>query len=297
MRPSLKIGAVVVAVIGLVMSGLAVARAIDDPGGSSAGRPRAEQVIDEALAPLVEDGTLTQRQVDAVVGELAPIVARARFQDRTKDLIVQLGRLASETAEVLGITSDELADQLESGLSLAEIASAHGSTGSGLVTQVTDHIAAHLAVQVTAGKLDPARAEAIAGATEKTLSELVDVAHPFGTVLKARRNRALQVAGLEAAADVIGLSVDEVRAQLAEGATLAGIARTHGVDEAALVNAMTAPAAGQIEQVVKQGRLTEAEADEALAKATQRVSEAIHRVPGTQDWRVSNGISLFTPPW
>ena len=218
-----------------------------------------------------------------MVGELAPIVARARFQDRTKNLIKQLGRLAAETAEVLGITPDDLADQLESGLSLAEIASAHGSTGSGLVTQVTDHIAAHLAVQVTAGRLDPARAEEIAKATEKTLSELIDVAHPFGTVLKERRNRALRVAGLEAAADVIGLSIDDVRARLAEGATLAEIAGTHGVDEGALVDAMTAPVAGQIEQAVKRGRLTEEEADEGLAKVTERVSEAIHRVPGAQD--------------
>ena len=127
------------------------------------------------------------------------------------------------------------------------------------------------------------RAEEIAKATEKTLSELIDVAHPFGTVLKERRIRALRVAGLEAAADLIGLSVDEVRAQLAEGATLAEIAGTHGVDEGALVDAMTAPVAGQIDRAVKGGRLTEEEAAEALAKVTERVSEAIHRVPGAQD--------------
>lgn len=283
MWPSLKIGAVVVAVIGLVTSSLAVARAIDDPERSGTGRPAAEQVIDEALAPLVEDGTLTQRQVDAVAAELAPIAARVRFQERTKRMIEHLGRLAAETAEVLGITPDDLADQLESGLSLAEIASAHGSTGSELVNRVTDHIAAHLAVQVTAGKLDPVRAEEIAKATEKTLSELIDVAHPFSTVLKERRIRALRVAGLEAAADLIGLSVDEVRAQLAEGATLAKIAGTHGVDEGALVDAMTAPVAGQIDRAVKGGRLTEEEAAEALATVTERVSEAIHRVPGAQD--------------
>lgn len=283
MWPSLKIGVVVVAVIGLVASGLAVAQAIDDPGGSGTGRSAAEQVIDEALAPLVEDGTLTQGQVDAVAGELAPIVARVRFQERTKNVVAQLGRLAAETAEVLGITTDDLADQLESGLSLAEIASAHGSTGSELVNRVTDHIAAHLAVQVTAGKLDPARAEEIAEATEKTLTELIDVAHPFGTVLKERRIRALRVAGLEAAADVMGLSIDDLRARLADGATLAEVALTHGVDEDTLVDAMTAPVAGQIEHAVKRGQLTEVEAAEALAKITERVSEAIHRVPGAQD--------------
>jgi hypothetical protein len=91
------------------------------------------------------------------------------------------------------------------------------------------------------------------------------------------------VAGLEAAADVMGLSIDDVRARLADGATLAEIAGTHGVDEGTLVDAMTAPVAGQIEQAVKRGRLTEEEAAEALAKVTERVSEAIHTVPGAQD--------------
>lgn len=91
------------------------------------------------------------------------------------------------------------------------------------------------------------------------------------------------MAGLEAAADVIGLSVDDLRARLADGATLAGIAGTHGVDEGTLVGAMTAPVAGPIEQAVKRGRLTEEEAAEALAEVTERVSEAIHRVPGAQD--------------
>ncbi|MDR9450186.1 MAG: hypothetical protein RI637_03110, partial [Acidimicrobiia bacterium] len=85
MWPSLKIGTVVVAVIGLVMSGLAVAQAIDDPGGSGTGGPAAEQVIGDALAPLVEDGTLTRARVDAVAGELALIVARV--QERTKNVI------------------------------------------------------------------------------------------------------------------------------------------------------------------------------------------------------------------
>lgn len=276
---SIKIGAAVVVVVGLVMSGLAVARAVEEPGTDRA-RPSADQVVLKALAPLLADGTLTQEQAAAVAGELAPIIVRARFQDRTKELAKQLGRLAAETAEVLGITPDDLGEQLEAGKTLSEIAEANGSTGEQLVTLVTDHLAAHLAVQVTAGKLDQARADETVAVTRQTLEELVDGEHPFGTVLKERRNRALRAAGLEAAADVLGLSIDEVRAQLQEGSTLAQIAEAQRVGEDALIDAILAPVVKQIEQAVERGGLTEDEAAEALVKAAGRVQEAIEKVPG-----------------
>ena len=59
----LKIGAAMVVVAGLVMSALAVARAADEPA-SDGQRIGAEQLILEALAPLLDDGTLTGEQAE-----------------------------------------------------------------------------------------------------------------------------------------------------------------------------------------------------------------------------------------
>jgi hypothetical protein len=278
---TLRIGVALVAVVGLVMSGLAVAHAVDEPGVVDTERPGVPETISEALLPLVEDGTLTQMQAEAVVGELAPLVARARFQDRRRELVGQLGRLAAEIAEVQGMTPKELGEQLEAGRTLAEIAEANGSTGGQLVSQVADHIAAHLAVQVTAGKLDQERADEVVDRTEQTLTELIDVEHPFGTILEKHRHRAVRWAGLRAAGEVFGLSVDEVRTQLEEGNTLAQIADAQGVDEDVLIEAILAPVAQRIEQAVERGQLTDQEAAEALDRATGRVSEAIHKMPGT----------------
>ena len=159
MRYSMKIGAAMVVAVGLVMSSVAGAHAVTDPGdGEVRG---AEQAIVEALAPLLEDGTLAPDQAQAVIDELAPLAARALFRDRTRVVVKRLGRLGVETAEVLGITPAGLAEQLEAGMTVAEIAAANGSSGDQLVDAVTDHIAAHLAVQVTAGKLEEVRADAI----------------------------------------------------------------------------------------------------------------------------------------
>ncbi len=281
MWQSLKIGAAVLACVGLIMSGLAAAHAVDGPGAATAQPPGTEQVVLEALAPLLDDGTLTQEQADAVARELAPVVARARFEDETRQLARQFGRLGAEIAEVLGITPDDLGERLQAGITLAEIAEIEGSTGEELVTQVTEHIAAHFAVRVTAGKLDQPRAEEIVASTEQTLRDLLDVEHPFGTVIKERRNRAIRVAGLEAASDLLGLSVDEVRVRLEEGATLAQVAEAEEVREDDLMRAILAPLIDRVEQAVERGRLTDGDAVEVLEKATERVAEAIHQTPGS----------------
>lgn len=276
---SLKIGTVIVAVVGLVLTGVAVAHAVDDSGNERE-VTGAEQIVVDALAPLLEDQTLTQEQVDAVAGELAPLIARARFQDQTQGLVKKLGRLAAEIAEVLGMPPDDLGEQLGAGITLAELAEANGSRGEELVRQVTDHIAAHLAVQVTSGKLDQARADEVVATTEQTLNDLIDVQHPFGTVLKERRNQAMRAAGLNAAADALGMSIDDVRAELEEGKTLAQLAEVEGVSEGELIDAILAPVVRQLERAVERGRLTEAAAAEVLEKATERTGEAMHKAPG-----------------
>ena len=273
-----KIAAAIVVVVGLAMSGLTAARAADEPGVTDPERPAAEQIVMEALAPLLEDGTLTREQADAVVGELSPVISRARFLDQTQELVKRLGRLAAEIAEVLGISPNELGEQLKAGMTLADIAAANGSTGEQLAMQVTEHLAAHLAVRVTAGKLDQARADEIVATTGQTLSELIEVEHPFGTALEKHRSRAVVVAGLHAAADALGLSIDEVRAQLEEGNSMAQIAEAQGVSDDRLISAILVPFVKQIEQAVERGRLAEEEATEALEKAAERVAEAIHKV-------------------
>ena len=274
----LRIGAAILAVLGLTMGGVAAAQAVDEPKTVESG---GEQVIWDALAPLLEDGTLNQEQAEAVVGQIAPMAARARYVEGTQDLVRHLGRLAGEIAEVLGISGENLREQLEAGLTLADVAEANGSTGEQLVSQVTQHVAAHLAVQVTAGKVDQARADQIVATTGQTLGRLIDVENPFGTVLKERRHQAGRVAALRSAAGLLGMSADELWAQLEEGNSLVQIAETREVTEHELVEAIVAPLAEQLERAVELGRITDERAAEALDQLAQRVVEAINKIPGS----------------
>jgi hypothetical protein len=72
-------------------------------------------------------------------------------------------------------------------------------------------------------------------------------------------------AGLTAAAEALGLTVDELRTQLWGGATLSQLAEKAGVDLQVVQNAVTAACVAQtraaIEQAVTDGTLTRAHAD------------------------------------
>jgi hypothetical protein len=189
-----KVATALLVVIGMVMGGMAVAAAVEESGDGNPSPTSAVQEVLEALDPLVENGTLTSEQAEAVADQLAPHLVRARLQDRGEEIVKHLRRLAGEIAEVLGLRPDELGEYLADGMTLAQVAEVEGWTGSELVIRVTDHIAAHLSVQVTAGRLDAERADEIVGNVAEILHELVDIEHPFATFVEELRDRLLDEA-------------------------------------------------------------------------------------------------------
>lgn len=74
-------------------------------------------------------------------------------------------------------------------------------------------------------------------------------------------------ASLSAAVDYLGLTVEEIRERLADGETLAEIAKAEGKTVDGLVDAFLAEAKEWLDEAVEEGRLTEPErADEILER-------------------------------
>ncbi|HEX3290189.1 MAG TPA: hypothetical protein VHR46_02265 [Gaiella sp.] len=84
---------------------------------------------------------------------------------------------------------------------------------------------------------------------------------------------------LGAAATYLGLSRDALRAELAEGQSLAQMAKAKGKPTDGLVAAMVAPAKTALAKAVANGKLTQARADGILARLTERVEALVQRVP------------------
>jgi hypothetical protein len=89
---------------------------------------------------------------------------------------------------------------------------------------------------------------------------------------------------LSAAAAYLGLSEPELKAQLAAGKTLADVAKAQGKSVDGLVSALLADEKKELDAAVAAGRLTQAQADQLLANAEQRITAMVNGTmpgPGT----------------
>jgi hypothetical protein len=105
--------------------------------------------------------------------------------------------------------------------------------------------------------------------------------------------------GLAAAATYLGISQSALIAQLQSGKTLGEIAdATTGKSKAGLVDALVAAEKTELAQAVKDGRLTQAQADQIASGLTARVTDMVNGVrpahgPGDHD---GHGFGGPPPP-
>ncbi len=89
---------------------------------------------------------------------------------------------------------------------------------------------------------------------------------------------------LAVASQAIGISADDLRTALHVGATIAQVAKDHNVDEQKVIDALVAAETTAIDQAVKDGKLTQAQADERkaglAAHEKDEVEQPAHRGPG-----------------
>ena len=86
-------------------------------------------------------------------------------------------------------------------------------------------------------------------------------------------------AGLDAAATALGMTAEELRAQLDADTTIADVAKAKNVDVQKVIDAMVADAKAHLDQAVTDGRLTQAEADAKKADLTERITTLVNEGP------------------
>jgi hypothetical protein len=85
--------------------------------------------------------------------------------------------------------------------------------------------------------------------------------------------------GFEAAAEAIGIDVDELTTELQSGATIAEVAEANGADVDDVIAAMVDDAESQLAAGVEEGRLSEDEAAEIAADLAARIAEMVENGP------------------
>ena len=120
-------------------------------------------------------------------------------------------------------------------------------------------------VASTAPTTQPAGAQPAASAAAST----APANHgPFG--------RTETVSDESVVASAIGISVADLETALANGQTVAAIAKAHGVDPQKVIDALVTDGRNELAAQVKAGTLTQAQADAQKAAVTQRATDQVN---------------------
>jgi hypothetical protein len=82
--------------------------------------------------------------------------------------------------------------------------------------------------------------------------------------------------GLDAAAKALGIDASELRTDLQSGKTIADVAKAKGVDVQTVIDALVKEMQSHLADAVSSGRLTQAQADEMKAHATERATALVN---------------------
>ena len=149
-----------------------IAGAQDDVVEAEQAAPERGERISEALQVLVDDGTLTEAQRDAVVETLQNARPdRGEFRER----LGQRGpRGAGEIAEILGLEGSEMREALRNGSSIAELAEAQGIDSADVVDAIVARAEERLDTAVENGRIDDTQAAEMLTQAAERAEDLVN---------------------------------------------------------------------------------------------------------------------------
>jgi polyhydroxyalkanoate synthesis regulator phasin len=181
---------------------------------------------------------------------------------------------STAVASYLGLTADDLLAQLKSGKTLAQIAAAQGKSASGLEEVMYADAKTHLDQAVADGKLTAAQEQTMLADLKSHLDDIINRSGP------PAGGTGLVVGGPPfgaAAASYLGLTGDELRAQLQSGKSLAQIAAAQDKSLDGLKAAIVGEAKSHLDQAVADGKLTADQAKTMLAELTSHLDDLVNR--------------------
>ena len=187
------------------------------------------------------------------------------------------GKNVAAIASILKLTEAELKTQVQSGKTLAQIATAQGVDIKLVVDAIVADIKSHIADEVKSGEITQAQADTkLADVTAKATERVNNVRPARGEGMHGGpKGPGRNVAAI---ASVLKLTEAELKTQVESGKTLAQIATAQGVDVKLVIDAIVTDMKSHIAEEVASGELTQAQADAKLADATTKVTEMVNTV-------------------
>lgn len=153
------------------------ASALSAPAAAPADRPDPATHIAEVLKPLVDDGTITQAQADAVS---AALVADHQAHEGDHGKGGRGGPKSEVLAQALGMTADELHTALESGKTIAQVAADQGVDVQVVIDALTAEMTNHINDEVASGEITQEQADAKLAELSTRITDMVNNGRPEG---------------------------------------------------------------------------------------------------------------------
>ena len=257
------------------------------------------------VAQMLKNGRLTQQQADNLDTHIdqfsfngspfGGFMGRRGFNGGG-GLIGGQGVL-NAAAQKLGMTSQDLMTELRSGKTLADVAKEKNVSTDDLKAAIVTTVGAQIAQAVTDGKLTQAQAD-----KAKTQLNNLSLDQPWfnrgqGNMPGVRFAMGQEV--LNAAAQKLGMQPQDLTAELRNGKTLTDVAKEKNVSPDDLKAAIVAAVDAKIDQAVKDGNLTQTQADQIKAQVGKMTLDQFFGMgmgrgfgPGTNGFK---GIRPFGP--
>lgn len=179
-------------------------------------------------------------------------------------------RLALKTAaDTIGISSADLLKAMKGNHSIADVATSHNVDPQTVIDAVISALNTAIDKAVTDGKITVEQAATIKENVASRVPKVVN-ANPKQLV----RRRAVHAA-VAVSAKTIGISVDDLRAAIKSGQSVADVATAHNVDPTTVVNAIVAAGTARIDKAVANHHLTAAQAAKLKAALPERAQRFV----------------------
>lgn len=251
---------------------IAVVAAADDSTTTDSGAPA-----------VTSDGTTSAQGLGTVEAE-GSASASGDVVTGTIDNHADRPKPLEIAAKALGMTEAELRTELQAGKSVSDVAKAKNVDLADVKKALLDELKAHLAEEVASGEHTQAEADAkLAEATTRIDIMLTTAGLPMGRDGrgghggKGGHGGPAKFATAELA-KVLKLTDAELRTQLQSGKSLADIAQAQNVDIADVKTQLTADFKAHLDEEVKAGEHTQAEADAKLAVFKTRLDDMVNGV-------------------
>lgn len=177
------------------------------------------------------------------------------------------GMSLNTIAEALGLTEAELRSALQSGETVAGLATANGVELQTIIDTLVAEQETSLAQAVTDGRLTQEQADARLAEYTEQLPTMLSTAfqggrHEGGPGMGGGFG---QLGSFSTIATALGISESDLRTALQEGQSVAEVATEAGADLDTVIDAIIAEQTTALTQAVSDGRLTQAQADQQLA--------------------------------